>query len=601
MNEITHPLRQDAHSDIAAAATRWLQAFDDALEHRNAQTAGALFLPDGHWRDVLAFTWHLQTMNGRASIEATLARTMASTQPRGFRLARGRTPPRRVSRAGTETIEALIEFATAHGSGIGVLRLVPDPDHAHRLLAWNLLTSLDALDAQAPRALPAQVQPDGSRRQFGGENWLDRLGKRRAYADRDPAVLVIGGGQAGLSVAAWLQNLDIDTLIIDRHERIGDNWRKRYHSLVLHNEVHVNHLPFMPFPPNWPVFIPKDKLANWFEAYVESLELNYWTGTELVAGRYNAGAQQWALTLRRSDGSERVMRPRHLVFATGVSCIPVKPELPGLESFAGTVMHSEAFTSGAAWKGRKALVLGTGTSGHDTAQDLQASGAKVTLIQRSPTYVVSLLEAQRVYAIYGEGPPTEDCDVLATSFPYPVLKRSYQLSTAQMRAADKVLLDGLAARGFRLHFGKDDTGFQMMYLQRGGGYYFNVGCSELVVEGKVGLRQYHDIERFVPEGARLRDGGIVAADLIVLATGYLNQQEVVRRLLGDAIAERIGPVWGFDQGGELRNMWKRTAQPGLWFTAGSLAQCRIYSKILAMQIKACERGMLSKKLSVHES
>ncbi len=188
MNEITHPLRQDAHSDISATATRWLQAFDDALAHRNAEAAGALFLPDGHWRDVLAFTWHLQTMNGRASIEATLTRTMESTQPRGFRLARGRTPPRRVSRAGTETIEALIEFVTAHGAGIGVLRLVPDPGHADRMLAWNLLTSLDALDGQAQPADPAQAQPNGGQREFGGENWLDRLEKRRAYADRNPAV-----------------------------------------------------------------------------------------------------------------------------------------------------------------------------------------------------------------------------------------------------------------------------------------------------------------------------------------------------------------------------------------------------------------------------
>jgi thioredoxin reductase len=599
MNEITLPIRQDAHSDMAATATRWLRAFDEALRHGNVGTAGALFLPDGHWRDVLAFTWHLHTMNGRAAIETTLARTLAGARPRGFRLAQGRTPPRRVTRAAVETIEALIEFTTAHGTGIGVLRLVPDPADNDRMLAWNLLTSLDALSGQSLQASPAQAPPSDSQREFGGENWLDRLKKRRAFADREPAVLVIGGGQAGLSVAARLQNLDIDTLIIDRHERIGDNWRKRYHSLVLHNEVHVNHLPFMPFPPNWPVFIPKDKLANWFEAYVEALELNYWTGTELVAGMYDERKEQWTVTLRRADGSERVMRPRHLVFATGVSSIPVKPTLPGLESFAGTVMHSEAYTSGAPWQGKRALVLGTGTSGHDAAQDLQASGAQVTLIQRSPTYVVSLMEAQRVYAIYGEGPPTEDCDVLATSFPYPVLRRSYQLSTAQMRVADQALLDGLAARGFRLHFGEDDTGFQLMYLQRGGGYYFNVGCSELIVEGKIGLLQYYDIDRFVAEGARLRDGRIVPADLIVLATGYLNQQDGVRRLLGDTIAERIGPVWGFDEEGELRNMWKRTAQPGLWFTAGSLAQCRIYSKILAMQIKACEQGLLNKRLSAH--
>lgn len=276
----------------------------------------------------------------------------------------------------------------------------------------------------------------------------------------------------------------------------------------------------------------------------------------------------------------------HLVFATGVSSIPIMPKLPGLEAFRGTVMHSGAYTDGAKWKGRRALVLGTGNSGHDVAQDLHASGAEVSLIQRSPTYIVSLKEAQSVYAIYAEGIPIEDCDLLATATPYPVLVRAYQLSTAASRAADQPLLDGLAARGFRLDFGEDDTGFQMKYLRRGGGYYFNVGCSDLIVAGEIGLLQYDDIEGFVPGGVRLRSGSIVPAELLVLATGYKNQQDVVRACLGDAVADRVGPVWSFDEGGELRNMWRPTAQDGLWFTAGSLAQCRIYSKYLALQIKA---------------
>src|SRR5581483_10089051 len=269
-----------------------------------------------------------------------------------------------------------------------------------------------------------------------------------------------------------------------------------------------------------------------------------------------------------------------------------RSEQPGLKDFAGTVVHSGDFKNAAQWQGRKALVLGTGTSGHDVAQELHAHGADVAIIQRSKTYVVSLKEAQRVYAIYSEGIPIDDCDLLATSMPYPVLRRSYQVSTAMSCAIDKPLLDRLAAAGFRLWNGEDDTGFQMMYLRRGGGYYFNVGCSELIIDGKVKLVQFSDIDRFVADGARLKDGGLVPAELLVLATGYKNQQDAVRLYLGETIADKIGPVWGFDEGGELRNMWRRTAQDGLWFTAGSLAQCRIFSRYLALQIKALELGLL---------
>jgi putative flavoprotein involved in K+ transport len=563
-----------------AASAAWLAAFANALARQDAGAAAALFLPDGHWRDVLAFTRELRTATGTPAIADMFTQTLATTQPHGFHLPEGRTPPHTATRAGVDVIEAFFAFETGSGPANGVVRLVDGR-------AWTVLTALDGLQGYAEGTAGLADYA----RDFGGDNWAEKRRKAQAYADHDPAVLVVGCGQAGLAIAARLGQLGVDTLIVDRQARIGDNWRKRYHALTLHNEVHVNHLPYMPFPPTWPVFIPKDKLANWFEAYAESMELNVWTGTELAAGTYDDAAGHWRVTLRRADGTARSLFPRHLVFATGVSSIPIRPDLPGLADFAGTVMHSGSYTEGAAWKGRKALVLGTGNSGHDVAQDLHASGAEVTMIQRSPTYVVSLKEAQRVYAIYTEGMPTEDCDLLATAAPYPVLTRAYQLSTAISLAADKPLLDALSARGFRLDDGEDHTGFQMKYLQRGGGYYFNVGCSDLIAEGRIGLLQFADIVRFVPQGAELRDGRIVPAELLVLATGYKNQQDVVRPYLGDAIAERIGPVWGFDAGGELRNMWRPTAQPGLWFTAGSLAQSRIYSKYLALQIKAREAGI----------
>jgi putative flavoprotein involved in K+ transport len=571
-----------------AEAQSWLTRFGDALQAQDANAAVALFLPDGLWRDVLAFTWNLQTQFGHSQIEAMLRETLVCTKPTSFHIPPNRTPPRWVARAGRETIEVIFEFKTAVGPCHGVVRLVPD-DGALR--AWTLVTNLQEL--RGHEEFKKVEVADSDTRTFGGENWLDRLTKQRAFADRDPTVLVVGGGQAGLSIAARLHALGVDTLIVDRHARVGDNWRKRYHSLTLHNEVHVNHLPYLPFPPNFPTYIPKDKLANWFEAYVEAMELNFWTSTELVSGAYDAAKKLWNATLRLKDGSARVMHPRHLIFATGVSSIPYFPKLIGLDDFAGKVVHSGSFADAENWRSKKALVLGSGTSGHDVAQELEAHGADVTLIQRRPTYVVSLKEAQSVYAIYSDGIPFEDCDLLATSMPYPVLQRSYQISTARGREVDKAILEKLATKGFKLHFGEDETGFQMMYLRRGGGYYFNVGCSDLIVEGQIGLMQYDDIERFVAQGAKLRDGSIVAAELLVLATGYKNQQDTARAYLGDKIADAVGPVWGFDDGGELRNMWKRTAQPGLWFTAGSLAQCRIFSRYLAIQIKAIEEGLLT--------
>lgn len=320
-------------SNTTAQAAAWLAAFADALAAGNPAAVTALFLPDGHWRDVLALGWTIRTVSSAPAIASLLRDGMPTARLRGVHVAPGRTGPRRVVRASSAVIEVIFAFETAFGPGSGVVRLVPDPAAPDRLLAWTIVTTLDALSHRAP------ARPPEFPREFGGENWLDQRNRARACEDRDPDVVVVGAGQAGLSVAAQLGALGVDTLVIDRQDRVGDNWRKRYHALTLHNEVHVNHLPFMPFmpfPPTWPVFIPKDKLANWFEAYAEAMELNVWTGTALAHGAYDEG--RWTLALRQAGG-ERIVRPRHLIFATGVSSIPVIPDLPGCGAFAGTVLH----------------------------------------------------------------------------------------------------------------------------------------------------------------------------------------------------------------------------------------------------------------------
>jgi cation diffusion facilitator CzcD-associated flavoprotein CzcO len=578
---------------LATIAENWLAQFERALAELDHVLLTTLFHPDSHWRDVLALTWQIRTVTGLDAILRDLKAHVGRAHPTGFRTDPHRTAPRYVTRAGTNAIEAIFRFETTEGRGSGVLRLTPVANDGNTLKAWTLLTALDEIKGFEEQVGRARHKGKSYAHNFRGPNWLDLRKFAARYVERDPVVLVVGGGQAGLSIAARLTQLQVDTLIVDREQRIGDNWRNRYHALTLHNQVHVNHLPYLPFPPNWPTYIPKDKLAGWFEAYVESMELNYWTGTEFEGGAYDEREGRWSVALRMADGTKREVRPRHVVMATGVSGIPNLPDIPTLRNFGGTILHSSQYDDGEAWQGKNVLVIGTGNSGHDIAQDLYSSGAKVTLVQRSPTLIVNIEpSAQLPYALYDEGPSLEDCDLITASIPLPLARKSHILLTEQAKKLDTTLLDGLKRMGFRLDFGEDGTGWQFKYLTRGGGYYFNVGCSDLIVEGEIGLVQFSDIAGFVAEGARMRTGETLAADLIVLATGYKGQEYLVRKLFGDDVAARVGPIWGFGDEQELRNMFTRTAQPGLWFIAGSLAQCRIYSKYLGLQIKACELGLL---------
>ncbi len=576
-------------ADFHSAAAQWLKSFESRLQLGDVSRLAALFASECHYRDILAFSWTLRPAAGAQAIADFLVSTQTKVQAKNFVLASERTAPRKVRRLGIEVIEAIFKFETAVGRGHGVVRLLANnPDQA-----WVLLTTLDELKGHEEQIGANRPSGDAYSRNFGGTNWLDQRTIERAFEDRDPVVLVVGGGQNGLSVAARLKQLKIDTLVVDKYPRIGDNWRVRYHSLALHNQVHVNDLPYMPFPPTYPKYVPKDMLGNWLEMYAEAMELNCWAGTELTKGSFDSSTKRWTVTLKRADGSERVMHPRHVIFSNGTSGIARVPDLPGLKDFAGDQFHSHGFKSGVAWRGKKALVLGTGNSGHDIAQDLYSNGADTSIIQRGTTTVVSIDPSAKLnYALYEEGPSVADCDLIATATTYPLLIRTYQASAKRMLELDKDLIAALKARGFKYDMGEDETGHQMKYRRRGGGYYLNAGCSDLIIDHKIGLLQYDDIEKFVPEGALMKDGTIQKADLLVLATGYYSQQEVVRRLMGDEVADRVGQVWGIGANGELANMWTRTPQEGLWFMGGALAQARIYSKYVALQIKAIELGMI---------
>jgi cation diffusion facilitator CzcD-associated flavoprotein CzcO len=573
----------------AAVFARWVGRFGAALESGDARSIAGFFAEQGYWRDTLAFTWTYRTYSGPDEILDGLRATLSRTDPSAARLSPGRSPARQVRRAGNDVLEGFFDFTTTSGRGTAFVRLFHEPGAAEEPTIWLLLTTLQELRGFEEKT--GSNRPSGTQysRRFAGNNWLDERNEDCAYADRDPDVLIVGGGQCGLITAARLRQVGVDVLVIEKHDRIGDNWRGRYHSLTLHNEVWSNHLPYMPFPETWPRFLPKDMIAMWLEAYAPFMELNVWTGTEFVGGDYDADSGGWDVRLRDSDGQLTTMHPGHVVLATGgVSGIPNIATLPGLEDFEGLVVHSSRFTSGADHVGRHAIVVGTGTSAHDVAQDLHANGAaSVTMVQRSPTCVVSLEPSGAlVYAIYSEGISVDDADMVTAAIPLPVLVDTYQWITRRMADLDAELLTGLERAGFRLTAGPDGTGFHMLYLQRGGGYYIDVGCSELISGGEIALAQMDDIAAFESAGLRMADGTLVPGDLVVLATGYRNLQEEVRRLFGDVIADRVGPVWGFDENQVMRNVAQKTAQDGFWIMAGSLVDVRPWSRYLALLIKA---------------
>ena len=581
-------------TNITNQIDEWLINFNQAISSKaNKETAiellDELFLDDCHWRDLLALTWKIQTLSGKNNVINKIYESVLNVQAKDFLVDKNRAQPREVSRADKIVIEVILTFENKFGKCEGIVRLYNDEQENRKLKAWSLLTALDELHTKETN------NKNLYEHNIKGPNWLDLRNEDKLYKDRDPEVIIVGCGQAGLSIASRLKQQNIDTLVIDKHERVGDNWRKRYHSLKLHNQVHVNHLPYMPFPPTWPTYLPKDKLAGWFEYYAESMELNVWTSTTFLDAQYDENKKKWNAKIKLSDGSIKLMRPKHIVMAIGVSSIPNRVKILGIDNFQGELMHSSDYMNGKDYKGKNVVVFGTGTSAHDVAQDLYVHGANVKIIQRSPSMVVNVEpSAQLPYQLYSEGLSTDDCDLITIASPLAVLKKTHQMLTKKTSKIDKPLLDKLKNIGFKLDYGQDNTGWQFKYLTRGGGYYFNVGASDLIADGKIKVIQFSDILDFTNSGIKMKSDDEFQIDLMITATGYKGQEYVVENLFGKSVSDKIGPIWGFDEDTqELRNMWMQTKQPGLWFHAGSLAQCRIFSKFLALQIKAVQKDILS--------
>ncbi len=573
-----------------------LARLNDALENGDADAAAALFQADSYWRDLVAFTWNIRTMEGPDQIRAMLQAQLPEVTPSNLR-----PDPAAATSASGEVVEGWIQFETKVGRGYGHVRLKDG-------LIWTLLTTLSELKGHE--------EPSGTRRPMGAEHGHDR--NRKTWKEKreqeaaelgyvtQPYVLIIGGGQGGIGLGARLRQLGVPTIIVDNHPKPGDQWRNRYKSLCLHDPVWYDHLPYLPFPENWPVFSPKDKIGDWLEFYTKVMELNYWGSTLAKSASYDPVAKEWTVVVDR-DGQEVVLKPKQLVLATGMSGKPNIPTFPGQDIFKGEQQHSSQHPGPDAYAGKKVVVIGANNSAHDICAALWEAGADVTMVQRSSTHIVKsdTLMDIGLGGLYSEqalanGVTTRMADLIFASLPYKIMHEWQIPLYEQMKERDAEFYRKLEERGFMLDWGADGSGLFMKYLRRGSGYYIDVGACDLVIDGSIKLVSGKGIERLSETGVVLSDGTELPADLVIYATGYGSMNGWAADLISQDVADKVGKVWGLgsdtpkDPGpweGEQRNMWKPTQQEALWFHGGNLHQSRHYSQYLSLQLKARQVGI----------
>ncbi|KAF8333988.1 uncharacterized protein EI90DRAFT_3015066 [Cantharellus anzutake] len=596
-------LHDDTVVAISSEFAVFLRSLAIASESGNISTFIDLFQPNGYLRDILICAWNYSSVAKEHMREFfDVCGGLPNIKPASIKIDGTKTSPVKY-KSQFGGIEGFFVFETGNNelSGVGVARLQWD-NVTRRFRALTLSLVLDSFKryVELSGARRPIVTPASERR--AKLNWHERRMLESSFTSPSPKpnpdVVIVGAGHAGLMIAARLKRLGIVSLIIEKSSRVGDGWRNRYHSLKLQDTIWINQFPYLPFPDDFPVYLPKDKFADWIEIYATAMDLNVWLNSSVVPGTaaYDKASENWTLEIQRADDSKREIKCKHVILATGHASDPRIPHFEGVEKFKGPVHHSSLHKNSGNWKGKKAVIIGAGVSGHDICHELHNAGVEdITMVQRSSTCVISQENGlpQVVSGYFEGGPPAEEVDLASISFPFNALEPFAKVGHAAVNEADKAMIDGLERVGYRVA-DKGGPGLYWSFLRKGGGTYLDVGCAQLITDGKVKVKQGTEIGSFEENGVRCVDGSFLEADIVILATGYLSIRETCRKIFGDEVADQTDRVWGLDATGEVNGIWRQTGCPGFWYTGGTILLSRIHSKYLALWIKAIEMGLAPK-------
>ncbi|KZT70031.1 FAD/NAD(P)-binding domain-containing protein [Daedalea quercina L-15889] len=548
-------------TDLQEKANTWLTKFALAAFQADIDAVTDCFLPGGWLRDVLLFTWNTRSLEGREKIAAYLTNTLPPLHLSNFKLDTedGLKPEPYLS----DGLATGFTFETLDRRGHGYAYLRPDGDEWRALAVFTMVTDIK-----------------------GHEETGHELGTYNGHT-LSWEEAVVGAGQTGLHIAARFKQMNIPSLVVERHAVVGDQWRQRYPTLSLHTTKNHHTLLYQPYPKNWPTYTPRDKVADWLKQYVESQDLVVWTKSQILPGaKYNSEAKRWHVVVRKDD-KDIELHPVHIVVATGALGAPRIPDVPGADIFKGTVFHASKYMGGQPYTGKDCIVVGAGNTSADLCQDLSFRGAKsVTMVQRSSTCVIDISTvAGAMVKGYPDGVPYEICDIRFNSMPINLQRAMARQREAEMWEREKPLHDQLRKGGIKLNMGTDGSGQHFLTFERSGGtpYRVDVGCASLIESGEVKVKQGVEVKRFTESGVIFDDDSVLPADLVIWATGYLDPRLSHRETYGADIIDNTSPLWGLDEEGEIRGAYKPTGHPALWYAGGDFASSRFMSKQLVRE------------------
>ena len=459
-----------------------IETLSGALARHDVEAVVGLFQDECYWRDLVAFTWNIKTMEGREQIRDMLESQLDATAPTSFALLeREDVTEDDGELAGWFTFDTNVARCRGHirarNGRIFTMTTVMD----------ELIGFEEPLGVRRPNGHPEPV-PQGT-----APTWTENRAAEEATlgSTTQPYVVIIGGGQGALALGARLRQLRVPTIIVEKNPKAGDSWRVRYKSLCLHDPVWYDHMPYIPFPPNWPVYAPKDKLGDWLEMYAKVMELNFWGSTLCKSAKFDETTKEWTVVVER-EGKEIILKPKQLVFATGQASRAIVPKFPGQDIFKGEQQHSSQHPGPDAYVDKKTVVIGSNTSAHDITGALAELGADVTMVQRSPTMVINIhsLHEHATGINYSEravarGIDVEKADYLGDTMPYGLMAENHKPIYDMIRKLDADFYTKLEGAGFVLDWGDDESGLHMKYMRRGAGYYIDIGASQLLIDGKI--------------------------------------------------------------------------------------------------------------------